>query len=132
MIAQAITNDALKPGDLCVPIHICLPHWHLSFAVVMGLHRKRGSRTPIGLWRGPGILIGHCTMTALQHGWDYSQRQQDPWAVPTPTSSLSPYCSFESDRSSVSTSSLVLLQPSRFGATGICIVADAARSPEAT
>ena len=60
-------NEALKLGDLDIPIHVCLHYCHLGFAVGTGPHRKRGSRVLISLWKSPGILIRCHTMTETGH-----------------------------------------------------------------
>ena len=76
---------------------------------------------------------------ALHHDWDWEsqhsqdcgQRWWDPLVAPIPTPSPSLECGFKSDRSSVSSSSLVSLHSNRFGTSGIHTMAEATGSPEA-
>ena len=55
---------------------------------------------------------------ALQCGWDHGHRQQDPWAALTLSPSLSPDHRFETDSTSLSTSSSVLSRSDRSGGSG--------------
>ena len=98
----------LKLGDLGIPIHICLHYHHSAFTARMGPYQNRGSLVPMNMWRSLGIPVRHHTMTEAGYhnvAETTARDGEDPWATPTPSPSL--HQGFKSDRSSVSTSSLV-------------------------
>ena len=85
-------------------------------ATTTSLHRQQGFQMLLNNGRYPGVTIGHHTR---ERGWalqkDWGQGWWELWAVPPPSPLPSTVHGFESDQSSVSTSSSVSSRSDRSG-----------------